>query len=92
MKWVLKFVFKADLDGNGTLNIDEFVTIAVHIKKISSDEQLKEAFNSFDKNQSGYIEFEELKEALFEGNEEASNEKVIRDIIFDADLDKVSHW
>ncbi|KAK1372836.1 putative EF-hand domain pair, Serine/threonine protein kinase, striated muscle-specific [Heracleum sosnowskyi] len=78
----------ADLDGNGTLNIDEFVTIAVHIKKISSDEQLKQAFSSFDKNQSGYIEFEELNEALFEGNQESNNENVIREIIFDADLDK----
>lgn len=66
------------------------MTIAVHIKRISSDEQLKQAFNWFDKNQSGYIEFEELKQALFEENQEANNEKVIRDVIFDADLDKVT--
>lgn len=82
--------FKADLDGDGTLNIDEFVTIAVHIQRISSGEQLKQAFNSFDKNQSGYIEFEELREALFEGHQGSNTEKLIHDIIFDADLDKVT--
>nr|XP_017246286.1 PREDICTED: calcium-dependent protein kinase 24-like [Daucus carota subsp. sativus] len=78
----------ADLDGNGTLDIDEFVTIAVHIKKISSDEQLKQVFSTFDKNQSGYIEFEELKEALFEGHQEPNCEQVVYEIIRDADLDK----
>lgn len=81
--------FQADLDGNGTLNYDEFVTIAVHLKRINSDEQLKQAFNSFDKNKSGYIEFEELKEALFEEHEEPNSEQAAHDIILDADLDKV---
>lgn len=82
------FMEAADLDGNGTLDCEEFVTIAVHIKRISSDEQLKQAFSSFDKNKSGYIEFEELREALFEEHEEANSEQAAQDIILDADLDK----
>ncbi|WJZ88094.1 hypothetical protein VitviT2T_007425 [Vitis vinifera] len=78
----------ADMDGTGTLNCDEFVTISVHLRKISSDENLSEAFRAFDKNDSGYIEFEELREALREDNLGPNNEQVIQDIIFDVDLDK----
>ncbi|KAL0368664.1 UNVERIFIED_CONTAM: Calcium-dependent protein kinase [Sesamum calycinum] len=50
----------ADCDGNGMLNCEEFVTLAVHLKKISNDDLLHQAFLYFDKNQSGYIEFEDL--------------------------------
>lgn len=82
---------QADLDGNGTLNCEEFLTIAVHLKKVSNSEQLKKAFVYFDKNQSGYIEFEELREALFDDHPSGApkNEQLVQDIIFDADLDKV---
>ncbi|KAL0302750.1 UNVERIFIED_CONTAM: Calcium-dependent protein kinase [Sesamum angustifolium] len=54
----------ADCDGNGMLNCEEFVTLAVHLKKISNDDLLHQAFLYFDKNQSGYIEFEDLAESL----------------------------
>ena len=63
--------------------------MSVHMKKISSDELLSQAFRYFDKNQSGYVEFEELREALLEDYSGHSNEQVIKDIIFDVDLDKV---
>ena len=82
------FMEAADLDGNGTLNYDEFVIIAMHLKRISNDEQLKQAFNSFDKNKNGYIEFEELREALFDEHDEPNSEQVTHEIILDADLDK----
>lgn len=80
---------QADYDGNGTLNCEEFVTISVHLKRISSDEHLFQAFNYFDKNESGFIEFEELREALLEDNLGPNKEQIIQDIIFDVDLDKV---
>ncbi|XP_028084767.1 calcium-dependent protein kinase 24 [Camellia sinensis] len=79
----------ADIDGNGTLNCEEFVTMSVHLKKIGSgDEQLRQAFRYFDKNDNGYIEIEELKEGLLEDNLGPNNDQVIQDIIFDVDLDK----
>lgn len=80
---------QADSDGNGTLNCEEFVTLAVHLKKMNSEELLREAFLYFDKDGSGYIEFEELQEALIDDHFGPSNEQVIHDIIFDADIDKV---
>ncbi|TKY67446.1 Calcium-dependent protein kinase 24 [Spatholobus suberectus] len=78
----------ADIDGNGTLNYEEFITMNVHLRKIECDEHLSEAFRFFDKNQSGYVEFEELKDALSDDESEASNDEVIKDILNDVDLDK----
>ncbi|KAF7132189.1 hypothetical protein RHSIM_Rhsim09G0028900 [Rhododendron simsii] len=80
----------ADVDGNGLLNCEEFVTLSVHLKKIGEgdDEQLRQAFRYFDKDESGYIEVEELREGLVEDNLGPNNDQVIRDIIFDVDLDK----
>ncbi|KAK7257868.1 hypothetical protein RIF29_32159 [Crotalaria pallida] len=77
----------ADIDGNGTLNCEEFITMSVHMRRIESDEYLTEAFNYFDKNQSGYVEFEELKDALSD-HSGPNNDQVIRDILNDVDLDK----
>ncbi|XP_011069346.1 calcium-dependent protein kinase 24-like, partial [Sesamum indicum] len=78
----------ADCDGNGMLNCEEFVTLAVHLKKISNDDLLHQAFLYFDKNQSGYIEFEDLRESLLDEQFGPTNDQVLQDIIFDADLDK----
>lgn len=71
------------------LNCEEFVTMAVHLQRLSNDDHLRHAFQQFDKNKSGYIEFEDLKISLFDDNLAPTNDQVITDIIFDADLDKV---
>jgi calcium-dependent protein kinase len=65
------------------------VTMSVHLKEIDSDEILSQAFSVFDKNQNGYIEFDELRETLVDDKHGTNNDQVIKDIIFDADLDKV---
>lgn len=77
----------ADTDGNGTLDCEEFVTVSLHLKKVNSEEHLAKAFNFFDKDGSGFIEVEELREALGEGDL-GPNEQVIWEIIYDVDKDK----
>ncbi|KAI5658094.1 hypothetical protein M9H77_26887 [Catharanthus roseus] len=77
----------ADADGNGMLSVEEFVTIAVHLKRLDNDELLTLAFKQFDKNHSGFIEFEELRESLLDEHLGPNNDQVVKDIIFDADLD-----
>ncbi|KAI3823130.1 hypothetical protein L1987_04560 [Smallanthus sonchifolius] len=77
----------ADLDENGVLNCEEFMMVAIHLKRISNDDHLRLAFHHFDKNKNGYIEFDELKDSLFE-DQNSHNEKLVNDIIHDADLDK----
>ncbi|KAF7059888.1 hypothetical protein CFC21_066732 [Triticum aestivum] len=76
-----------DIDGNGTLDTDEFVTVLLHIKKMSNEQYLPEAFKYFDKDGNGYIEMEELMEAL--GDDELGpDEQVVKDIIRDVDTDE----
>ncbi|XVF47380.1 hypothetical protein PTKIN_Ptkin03bG0104300 [Pterospermum kingtungense] len=77
----------ADIDGDGTLNYGEFVAVSVHLRKMANDEHLHKAFAYFDINKSGYLEIEDLQDAL---NDEVdtSSEEVINAIMHDVDTDK----
>ncbi|KAH7665551.1 Non-specific serine/threonine protein kinase protein [Dioscorea alata] len=77
----------ADVDGNGTLDYGEFVAVSIHLRKIGNDEHLHKAFAYFDRDKSGYIEIEELRECLAD-DLEANHEEVINAIIRDVDTDK----
>ncbi|KAL5708218.1 non-specific serine/threonine protein kinase [Ranunculus cassubicifolius] len=77
----------ADVDGNGTLDYGEFVAVAIHLRKMGNDEHLHKAFMFFDQNKSGYIEIEELRDALAE-EVDPSNDEVIFAILHDVDSDK----
>jgi len=66
------------------------VAVAVHLKKMGTDDHLRKAFAFFDQDKSFYIEREDLWTAL--GDELDDNgEKVIDAIIQDVDTDKVCH-
>lgn len=70
------------------MDYGEFVTLSVHLRKIGNDEHLHKAFAYFDRNESGYIEIDELRESL--ADELGQNpEEVINAIIRDVDTDKV---
>ncbi|CAH8362144.1 unnamed protein product [Eruca vesicaria subsp. sativa] len=75
-----------DIDRDGYLDCDEFIAISVHLKKMGNDEHLKKAFEFFDQDKNGYIEIEELREAL--SDEVGISEEVIEAIIRDVDTDK----
>ncbi|KAK2400588.1 calcium-dependent protein kinase [Trifolium repens] len=76
-----------DVDKDGYLDYGEFVAISIHLRKISHDEHLQRAFQFFDKNESGYIELEELRNALAD-EVDANSEEVIKAIMHDVDTDK----
>ncbi|KAK8549288.1 hypothetical protein V6N13_008964 [Hibiscus sabdariffa] len=78
----------ADTDGSGTLSCEEFVIMVVHLQRMGNDEHLTQAFHHFDKNESGYIEFEELREALLQDDPGPNHEQLIKDIMQDVDKDK----
>ena len=77
------------MDKDGYLDYGEFVAISIHLRKISHDDHLHRAFQFFDKNESGYIELEELRNALADEIDKNS-EEVINAIMHDVDTDKVS--
>uniref|UniRef100_A0A7C9AQN0 non-specific serine/threonine protein kinase n=1 Tax=Opuntia streptacantha TaxID=393608 RepID=A0A7C9AQN0_OPUST len=79
----------ADVDGDGTLNYGEFVAVSVHIRKMANDEHLHKAFSFFDKNKTGFIEVDELRDALNEDSDAVTNvDEVINAIMHDVDTDK----
>ncbi|KAH7661924.1 Non-specific serine/threonine protein kinase protein [Dioscorea alata] len=77
----------ADIDGNGVLDYGEFVAITVHLQQIENDEHLRRAFLFFDKNGSGYIEIDELKDALSDDSGHVDTQ-MLNDVIQEVDADK----
>ncbi|KAH9329506.1 hypothetical protein KI387_001614 [Taxus chinensis] len=76
-----------DVDKNGMLDFGEFVAVSVHLQRMDNDEHLHKAFTFFDKNGSGYIEIDELKEGLADGLGQ-DDEEVLNDIVREVDTDK----
>nr|CAD70165.1 calcium-dependent protein kinase [Landoltia punctata] len=75
----------ADVDGNGSIDYIEFITATMHRHKLEREEHLYSAFSYFDKDNSGYITRDELKQALEEhGMGDADS---IREIISEVDTD-----
>ncbi|KAI3811849.1 hypothetical protein L1987_21581 [Smallanthus sonchifolius] len=76
-----------DTKGKGKLDYEEFVAISLHLKKMANDEHLHKAFSYFDKDGNGYIEPQDLQDALMEdGGEDVAN--VVNDIFQEVDTDK----
>lgn len=70
------------------MDLGEFMAVSIHIQKIENDEHLRKAFAFFDRNDSGFIEIEELSDCL--ANDLGSNhEEIINAIVRDVDTDKV---
>jgi calcium-dependent protein kinase len=82
-------LLQGEVDKDGYLDYEEFVAIYIHLRKISYDEHFLRAFQFFDKNQSGYIELEELHNSLAD-EIDTNSEEVINAIMHDMDKDKIS--
>ncbi|KAH0910449.1 hypothetical protein HID58_033770 [Brassica napus] len=55
---------KADVDGNGTIDIEEFISATLDRFKLDQDEQVRLAFQHFDKDNDGLITRDELEIAM----------------------------
>jgi Ca2+-binding EF-hand superfamily protein len=56
---------QVDTDRDGTVNFQEFVKLMTDKKHAASMEQeLRDAFNIFDKDKSGFIDVSELRSAM----------------------------
>ncbi|KAL0440780.1 UNVERIFIED_CONTAM: Calcium-dependent protein kinase [Sesamum radiatum] len=77
----------ADVDGNGVLDYGEFVAVTIHLQRMENDEHFRRAFMFFDKDGSGYIELDELREALADESGETDLD-VLNDIMREVDTDK----
>lgn len=61
---VEQILHAADLDGNGTIDYNEWRTATLKFNSKISTSRVKEAFDFFDKDGSGSISTSELREAL----------------------------
>ncbi|ONM20621.1 Calcium dependent protein kinase 13, partial [Zea mays] len=72
----------------GALDYREFLAVSLHLQRMANDEHLQRAFLFFDKDGNGFIEPEELREALVDDGATDSMEKVVDDILQEVDTDK----
>ncbi|KAE8696518.1 Calcium-dependent protein kinase 13 [Hibiscus syriacus] len=77
-----------DANGKGTLDYGEFLAVSLHLQRMANDEHLRKAFSYFDKDGNGFIEPDELRDALLEdGDDDCTN--VANDIFQEVDTDKL---
>lgn len=55
---------RIDLDGNGTIDYTEFVMATISEANLVTNERLKQAFKMFDKDNSGALSPDEIKDVL----------------------------
>ena len=66
------------------IDYTEFLMAGIDKKELFTQEKIEKAFNYFDINKSGYIEYEDLKEALLKMGKECTESNGINSIIHDA--------
>jgi len=79
---------QVDTNGRGALEYGEFLAVSLHLQRMANDEHLRRAFLFFDKDGNGFIEPEELREALVDDGA-ADSMEVVNDILHEVDTDKV---
>jgi calmodulin len=56
---------EVDVDGNGTIDFGEFLTMmAKKLKDTDREEEIRQAFMVFDRNGDGYVTSEELSQVM----------------------------
>lgn len=61
---VLSILQQVDIDGNGYIDYSEFVMACIKTEELLSEQNLKKAFNLFDKDGDGSITVKELESIL----------------------------
>lgn len=80
---VLKIMEQVDTDNNGFIDYTEFLKATLNQKTVMSSENLRKAFDLFDKDLSGSISAEELKKVL--GGSENIDDNVWKQLIKSVD-------
>jgi calcium-dependent protein kinase len=76
---VLKIFDSVDIDKSGFIEYSEFLEASINEKQLLSDEKLLSAFKKFDKDGSGTIQAQEIKEILAYGK--TVSEEVVNEIV-----------
>ncbi|MCQ2816219.1 MAG: protein kinase [archaeon] len=75
-----------DQDKSGQISIEEFLRATVSYETLVNEKNLKFAFDSFDKDHSGYLSPDEIRNVLGITQINESTQKIIEDIMKEVDL------
>ena len=82
---------EVDVDGNGTIDFPEFLSLmARKMKDTDTEEELIDAFKVFDRDGNGLISAAELRHVMTNLGEKLSDEEV-DEMIKEADIDCDGH-
>jgi calcium-dependent protein kinase len=73
-----------DMDANGAIDYSEFIAATVNKTKLLTKERMKQAFEHFDKNRSGFINLAEIKTILDQGKK--IDDRVWKQMIKEVDI------
>ncbi|KAL3846943.1 hypothetical protein ACJMK2_017883 [Sinanodonta woodiana] len=86
---LISMIADVDVDGNGRIDFNEFVTMMVaNIKDLNGEEGLREAFRMFDKYRNGFISSAELRHVMTNMGDkltDAEVDEMIREVDIDGD-------
>ncbi len=74
-----KMMKSIDFDGNGFIEYEEFIRVALPKEKLFTEKNLRTAFNMFDLDKNGTISLEEFKIIL--GINKLDDEKVNKELL-----------
>ena len=74
-----------DLDGNGVIDYNEFLSCTVNKDKILRNENLELCFKAFDLDNSGKINLEEIYSIFKRGSKQGDDLEVFKEMLNNAD-------
>ncbi|GKV17796.1 hypothetical protein SLEP1_g28257 [Rubroshorea leprosula] len=77
----------ADVDSSGMIDTTEFIAATMHRHRVETEENLSKAFQFFDKDGSGFITRDELRQAMtrYGMGDEATIDEILNDVDTDRD-------
>ncbi|XP_034478832.1 neo-calmodulin-like [Drosophila innubila] len=84
---LMAMINAVDTDGNGSIEFPEFLnTMTAKMCTCPNDEELREAFHVFDKDNSGYIGVDQIRVVMLDLNTKVSEEE-LEDMVREGDID-----
>ena len=74
LTWCLRYI---SVTGNERINFQEFLEMMVKKKKNDDTDEMKKAFEVFDKDGSGYISVEKLRQVMTQIGENLTDDELV---------------